>query len=120
MEKTIKIGNKEFNMSSSAYTQFKYKNDTGRSLLQDLSEFQEKYKDFLTKEITQEQLGSMDEMFEIIFRIAFIMTNEKDSNQALSYVAFLKQLDNYFANVSWINEVVELAMTPFSGGVQGN
>ena len=43
MRKNIKIGNKEYEMSSSAYTQFKYKNDTGRSLLKDLTEFGKKY-----------------------------------------------------------------------------
>lgn len=36
MRKVIKIGDKEYSMKASAYTQFKYKNDTGRSLLCDI------------------------------------------------------------------------------------
>ena len=35
MKKIVKIGNTEYSMKSSAYTQFKYKNDTGRKMLED-------------------------------------------------------------------------------------
>ena len=38
MKKIITISGKEYTMKSSAYTQFKYKNDTGRRMLQDLQE----------------------------------------------------------------------------------
>ena len=36
MKKIVTIGGKEYSMKSSAWTQFKYKNDTGRKLLQDI------------------------------------------------------------------------------------
>lgn len=123
MEKTIKIGNKEFNMSSSAYTIVKYKNDTGRSLMQDLAEFETKYKDlFNAKEdnINMNILGQVDEIMEMILRIAFIMTNEKDKSQAQTFDDFLKQIDNYYEELDWLNEVVELATSPFQRRVQAN
>lgn len=123
MEKTIKIGNKEFNMSSSAYTIVKYKNDTGRSLMQDLAEFETKYKDlFNAKEdnINMNILGQVDEIMEMILRIAFIMTNEKDKSQAQTFEDFLKQIDNYYEKLDWLNEVVELATSPFQRRVQAN
>lgn len=123
MEKTIKIGNKEFNMSSSAYTIVKYKNDTGRSLMQDLAEFETKYKDlFNAKEdnINMNILGQVDEIMEMILRIAFIMTNEKDKSQAQTFDDFLKQIDNYYEQLDWLNEVVELATSPFQRRVQAN
>ena len=123
MEKTIKIGNKEFNMSSSAYTIVKYKNDTGRSLMQDLAEFETKYKDlFYAKEdnINMNILGQVDEIMEMILRIAFIMTNEKDKSQAQTFDDFLKQIDNYYEELDWLNEVVELATSPFQRRVQAN
>lgn len=116
MEKTIKIGSKEFKMSSSAYTQFKYRNDTGRSLMQDLADFQTKYSDLLEgKEVN---LAKIDDLVETILRIAFIMANEKDKNQAQTFEDFLKQIDNYFIDVNWLNEVVELATSPFQRGIQ--
>lgn len=123
MEKTIKIGNKEFNMSSSAYTIVKYKNDTGRSLMQDLAEFETKYKDlFNAKEdnINMNILGQVDEIMEMILRIAFIMANEKDKSQAQTFEDFLKQIDNYYEQLDWLNEVVELATSPFQRRVQAN
>lgn len=117
MEKTIRIGNKDFKMSSSAYTQFKYKNDTGRSLMADLSATQDKYKDLLEGKIDLDQL---DELIELILKIAFIMTNENDKSQAPTYEDFLKQIDNYFIEMDWLNEVVELATSPFHRGIQIN
>ena len=38
MRKIIKIGGKEYTIKSSAYTQFKYKNDTGRKFLKECFE----------------------------------------------------------------------------------
>lgn len=123
MEKTIKIGSKEFKMSSSAYTLIKYKNDTGRSLMQDLAEFETKYKDLLNMKednINVNILGQVDEIMEMILRIAFIMTNEKDKSQAQTFDDFLKQIDNYYEELDWLNEVVELATSPFQRRVQAN
>lgn len=125
MEKTIKIGSKEFKMSSSAYTQFKYKNDTGRSLMADLVGCQDKYKLLLDENnITNEQslefMNELDDLMNMVLRIAYIMTNEADKNQAQTFEDFLKQTDNYFGDLTWLNEVVELATSPFSRGIQAN
>ena len=40
MEKTIRIDGKDYKMKSSAYTQFAYKNETGRGLLSDIMDLQ--------------------------------------------------------------------------------
>ena len=124
MEKTIKIGDKEFKMASSAYTQFKYKNDTGNSLMADLSTFEEKYKVLLDennlKDDPVEFMNKLDEVLDMILRIAFIMTNECDKNQAQTYEDFLKQTSNYLESLEWLNEVVELATAPFRRGIQAN
>ena len=124
MEKTIKIGDKSYKMASSAYTQFKYKNDTGRSLMADLVEFQDKYKILLDEKNANENIiefmNKLDEVLDMILRIAFIMTNECDKNQAQTYEDFMKQIDNYYESLDWLNEVVELATAPFHRGIQAN
>lgn len=123
MEKTIKIGSKEYKMSSSAYTQFKYKNDTGRSLMQDLASFETKYKDLLNikeDEVNADMLGQIDEIIELVLRVAFIMANENDKTQASTYEDFLKQLDDYYSDLTWLTEVVGLATDPFQRRVQAN
>ena len=124
MEKTIKIGDKEFRMASSAYTQFKYKNDTNRSLMADLSTFEEKYKILLDEKNLNDDptefMNKFEEVLEMILRIAYIMTNEADKNQAQTYEDFLRQLNNYYESLEWLNEVVELATAPFHRGIQAN
>ena len=123
MEKTIKIGSKEYKMSSSAYKQFKYKNDTGRSLMQDLASFETKYKDLLNikeDEVNADMLGQIDEIIELVLRVAFIMANENDKTQASTYEDFLKQLDDYYSDLTWLTEVVGLATDPFQRRVQAN
>lgn len=123
MEKTIKIGSKEYKMSSSAYTQFKYKNDTGRSLMQDLAEFETKYKDLLNikeEDVNTSMLGQVDEIIELVLRVAYIMAHENDKNQAQTYEDFLKQIDDYYSDMTWLTEVVELATAPFQRRVQAN
>lgn len=121
MEKTIKIGDKAYKMSSSAYTQFKYKNDTGRSLLADLSEFQTKYAILMDEKNAEQNpvdfMNKFEEILDMILRIAFIMANECDKNQAQTYEDFLKQTNNYFESLEWLNEVVELATAPFQRGI---
>ena len=121
MEKTIQIGSKAYKMSSSAYTQFKYKNDTGRSLMQDLSEFETKYKDLLNikeDEVSSKMLGQIDEIMELVLRVAFIMANENDKSQASTFDEFLKQIDDYYSDLGWLTEVVELATSPFQRRIQ--
>jgi len=113
LRKVVKISDKEYSMKSSAYTQFKYKNDTGRGLLEDLNKIQ-KYQD-LTPE---EQVNKTQELLELLLRLAYIMIEEADEKQVKSYEDFLKNIDGMLDNVDWINEVVILASSPFSRGIQ--
>ena len=60
MKRIIKIGNKEYEMKSSAYTQFKYKNDTGRKLLEDLQNLTQ-----LQDKKESEMIASIDDLGNI-------------------------------------------------------
>lgn len=113
MRKVVKINDKEYSMKSSAYTQFKYKDITGRGLLEDLNKIQ-KYQD-LTPE---EQVSKTEELIELLLRLAYIMIIEADETQVKSYEDFLKNIDGMLDNTDWINEVVVLASSPFSRGIQ--
>lgn len=112
MKKQVKIGEKEYFMKSSAYTQFKYKNDTGRKLLADIQEITR-----LEKVKENEVLGEMDDVIEILLRMAYVMIDEADPNQVESYEAFLKETDGIFDNQDWIMDVITLATSPISRGV---
>ena len=90
MKKIINISGKDYTMQSSAYTQFAYKDLTGRSLLNDLQE------------------------------ISYVMIQEADSSQVNDYVSFLKSIDDLYTDPNWIEEVILLACTPISGRLQGN
>lgn len=112
MRKTIKIGNKEYNMKSSAYTQFKYKNDTGRKMLEDLQSLTK-----LQNSTEDEMFSAIEDLSEIILRMTYVMIEEADSSQVTSFEDFLKDIDGIYDETEWINEVVMLATTPFSRGI---
>lgn len=112
MRKIITISGKEYTMQSSAWTQFKYKNDTGRRMLQDLrdiSKLQEADEDAM--------LNGVDDLTEILLKMAYVMIEEADPNQVKSYDDFLKSINSLYENTDWINEVVELATSPLSRGI---
>ena len=118
MKKTITIGTKEFQMQSSAYTQFKYKDETGRSLIKDLSEIGKKYEKVQLKE--EDVLDNYDDFegfITLALRIAYIMSLEAKSVSG-SFEDFLMQIDSYLDNTDWISEVVELAISPLSRTIQ--
>lgn len=112
MKKQVTISGKDYFMKSSAYTQFKYKNDTGRGMLQDLQTFAN------SKDIESDLLNNVDNLTEIILKMAYIMIEEADSSQVLNYEEFLKSLDGMFDDTAWIESVLELAMSPISRGIQ--
>lgn len=115
MKKSIKIGGKEYFMKSSAYTQFKYRDDTGRKLLDDIQKISK------INELTEEeQVSKVDDMIELLLRIAYIMIEEADEKQVTNFQDFLKGIDGLFEETSWINEVIELAASPISRGLQTN
>lgn len=111
MEKTIKICDKEYKMKSSAYTQFAYKNETGRGLMNDL------------QELTKLDLDNLEGNFEVIdllnnlvLRMAYVMIKEADKNQVGGFDEFLKDIDNLYKETEWMTETIELAISPLSRG----
>lgn len=113
MKRIIKIGNKEYEMKSSAYTQFKYKNDTGRKMLEDLQSLTE-----LQNKEENEMLSSIEDLTEIVLRMAYVMIEEADPSQVKTFEDFLKSIDGLYDETDWINEVVSLAVAPISRGIQ--
>lgn len=122
MKKTIKIGTKEFQMSSSAYTQFKYKDITGKSFIKDLTDLAKKYES-MKKDATQEEaiekFDDLDEFITTALRVAYIMSCEGKSFNG-SFDEYLMNIDNYLENTDWISEVVDLAISPLSRNIQAN
>lgn len=115
MRKLIKIDNKDYLMQSSAYTQFAYKNETGRSLLKDLQSVVE-----LTKKKKNEDYGidELDAVTDLILKVAYVMTIEADDKQYNNYVEFIKSIDNLYDDQTWIQEVITLACAPLSRQLQ--
>lgn len=112
MKKIVNISGKEYTIKSSAYTQFKYKDETGRKMLKDLQDLAK-----LQNANEEEMLESLDDLTEIILKMAYVMIEEADSTQVKSYEEFLKSIDNIYENTDWINDVVEVATSPISRGV---
>lgn len=119
--KKITIGTKEFNMQSSAYTQFKYKDITGRSLIKDLTMLGKKYENIgeVKEEEALEKLDDLDEFIMTALRIAYIMSMEGKSFNG-TFENYLMEIDSYLDNLDWIGEVVELALSPLSRTIQAN
>jgi hypothetical protein len=117
----ITIGTKKFNMKASAYTQFKYKDITGRSLIKDLTELGKKYENFgdVKEEEALERYDDLDDFIMTALRIAYIMSMEGKSFNG-TFENYLMEIDNYLDNTDWIGEVVELALSPLSRNIQTN
>ena len=112
MKKIITISGKEYTMKSSAYTQFKYKNDTGRRMLQDLQELAK-----LQDASQDEMINGLDDLTEIVLKMAYVRIEEADSSQVKGYDEFLKSIENLYENTDWISEVISLATSPISRGI---
>lgn len=111
MEKIITISNRDYRMKASALTQFSYKNETGRSFMQDLQS--------LVK-LDKEDVSAIDNVIEIILKISYIMVKEYDKTQVINYEEFLSGIDNLYDDIKWIQEVLELACSPLSRRLQNN
>lgn len=118
MEKVITIGSKNFNMKSSALTQFSYKNFTGRSFLKDLQDLT-KLKD---KDLTS--IDDLDDVTEMLLKIAYILVKEYDKehsdSQIIDYEDLLSKIDNLYDDEKWIYDLLELACSPISRQLQIN
>lgn len=112
MRKVIKIGEKEYSIKSSAYTIFKYKNDTGRDLLADLKELST-----LTNDNALEQLTTLN---DTLLRITYTMIVEADDKQVEDYDSWLKSIENVYGDVKWMSVSLECAIAPFSGKTESN
>lgn len=111
MEKIITISKKDYKMKASALTQFSYKNETGRSFLKDLQK--------LTT-IDVKDTDALDDITELVLKVAYVMVKEADKSQITNYEDFLRNIENLYDNIDWINEVLELACSPLSGQLQKN
>lgn len=112
MKKIINIGGKDYTLKASAYTQFKYRNDTGRKMLQDLQELAK-----LQNADEDTMIGGIEDLTEMVLKMAYVMIEEADSTQVKSYDEFLKGIENLYDDINWINEVIELATSPLSRGI---
>lgn len=108
-------------MQSSAYTQFKYKDITGRSLIKDLTMLGKKYENIgeVKEEEALEKLDDLDDFIMTALRIAYIMSMEGKSFNG-TFDNYLMEIDSYLDNLDWIGEVVELALSPLSRNIQTN
>lgn len=113
MIKIVKIGEKEYSMKSSAYTQFAYKNETGRSFLKDIQSL-------TTLAEKGEEYESLEQLTELLLKVAFVMIKESNEKQVSDYESFLKSIDNIYDDQTWIEEVVKLACSPISRQLQDN
>lgn len=114
MKKIIKIDGKEYTIKSSAFTQFKYKDTTGRDLLDDLTSIEKKLDGKSEKEMTAE----LGDMLEIIFKVIYVLIDEAGVDNVGSYEDFLKGIDNVLEDTTYINESLEVALAPLSRGIK--
>ena len=113
MEKIIRISTKDYKMKASELTQFAYKNETGRSFLNDLQE--------LTKlQGNAEDITSLDNVVELVLKVAYTMIKQADKNQVVNYEDFLDGIESLFDDTQWIQEVLELACSPLSRQLQNS
>lgn len=110
MIRTIEIGGKPYDLKSSAYTMFSYKNLTGRDLLKDISKIHA-----LQKKAEKDEdvwLSSLGDVLDIIEHLTYTMYLEANGN-SISFEEFLRGMDGILEDISWITEVMELAMSTF-------
>lgn len=112
MKKIITIDGKDYTMKSSAYTQFAYRNLTGRSLLKDI----QKIMDLSGK--VEEDISALDGLIEPLLDVCYVMIEEADATQVKTREDFIKGIESLFDKFEWINDVVMLAMTPISRQLQ--
>lgn len=112
MKKIIKIDGKEYEMKSSAYTQFAYKNLTGRSLLKDIQNISS------IADKIQDDMSLIDEITEPLLDISFVMIQEANQDQVKTKEEFYKGIESMYDDNAWIKEVISLAINPISRQLQ--
>ena len=112
MKKIIKIDGKEYEMKSSAYTQFAYKNLTGRSLLKDIQNISN------IADKIEEDMSLIDEITEPLLDISYVMIQEANQDQVKTKEEFYKSIESMYDDNTWIQEVITLAINPISRQLQ--
>lgn len=112
MKKIIKIDGKDYEMKSSAYTQFAYRNLTGRSLLKDIQNISN------VADKIDSDMSLIDTITEPLLDISYVMIQEANENQVKTKEEFYKSIESLFDDYSWIQEVMTLAINPLSRQLQ--
>ena len=108
MKEEITIDGTKYMMKSSAYTQFAYKNMTGRSLLTDLQQM------INLVDKVEDDLALLDKITEPVLDISYVMILEADENQVKSKEDFYKSIESLYDNFDWVIQVITLASKPIS------
>ncbi len=116
MQKIIKIGGIEYPMKASAWTQFAYKNETGRSFLDDISKLTE-LKDLGSDDITA-SLNTLEPLINIILDVSYVMINEATPNKFNNKEDFYKSVESILddENMDAITDIITLALSPIYRG----
>ena len=114
MKKIITIDGKQYTMKSSAYTQFAYKNLTGRSLLKDIQNIAD------VADKIEADMSLIDSITEPLLDISFVMIQEADPTQVNTKEDFYKGIESMYDSYEWINEVITLAVNPISRQLQND
>ena len=117
MKKIVNINGKDYSMQASAYTQFAYKNLTGRSFLKDM---QKCIRSVENMDALLEDLSLLDEITMLILDAAYIMITEADANQVGTKEDFYKSIDSVYDDFNWITDTILLACTPISRQLQAD
>ena len=126
--KKITICDKEYEVSSNAFTRFEYKKIFGRGMFADiqaLNKFsieQERIKKEATdkglseeeiqKEINNYMMENLDEFLDVVEKIAYILIYSANKSVG-SFEDWLKGIEKIDLSASWIGEVTELAVSSF-------
>ena len=126
--KKITVCDKEYEVSSNAFTRFEYKKIFGRGIFADiqaLNKFsieQEKIKKEATdkglseeeiqKEINNYMMENLDEFLDVVEKIAYILIYSANKSVG-SFEDWLKGIEKIDLSASWIGEVTELAVSSF-------
>lgn len=126
--KKITICDKEYEVSSNAFTRFEYKKIFGRGIFADiqaLNKFsieQEKIRKEATdkglsdediqKEINNYMMENLDDFLDVVEKIAYILIYSANKSIG-SFEDWLKGIEKIDLSASWIGEVTELAVSSF-------
>lgn len=117
MVRTIKIGDKSYDLKSSAYTMFAYKDITGADLLKDIKILDEKKKEIDKIKDKMQWLEEIMPLMEKTLKLAHIMIKEQDP-KFKEFDEWIKEIDGLLDNTSWILDVLEVGISPFFRGIQ--